>query len=35
LVVNCLDKIRKVIPRKLKELRDLCDKAIIEVNEEE
>lgn len=28
LLVGCLDKIRKTIPRKCKELRDLCGEAI-------
>ena len=28
LLVGCLDKIRKSIPKKCKELRDLCGEAI-------
>jgi hypothetical protein len=28
LLVGCLDKIRKTVPKKFKELRDLCGEAI-------
>lgn len=31
LLVGCLDKIRKSVPRKCKELRDLCGEALEQV----
>ena len=31
LLVGCLDKIRKTVPKKCKELRDLCGEAIEQV----
>ena len=31
LLVGCLDKIRKSVPRKCKELRDLCDTGLAQV----
>ena len=31
LLVGCLDKIRKTVPKKCKELRDLCGEAMDQV----
>lgn len=31
MLVGCLDKIRKTVPRKCKELRDLCGEALEQV----
>ena len=31
-MVTCLDKIKKVVPKKLKELKDMCEEAIDEIN---
>ena len=32
--MGCFDKIKKTVPKKSKELRDICDEATNEVNKE-